>query len=72
MTRRRPPTDPCPDPHEYGPATLPEWQAWAAARTATHELHTCPDCGLAVLWVPRAEDTVDPDDPVLFDLGAAT
>lgn len=69
---RRPPADPCSAPHDYGPATFTAWQAWAAARSATHDLHTCPDCGLDAVWLPRAQAPAEHDEPGLFDLGAPT
>lgn len=67
---RRPPPEPCPDLHEFGPATFTAWQTWAAARSATHDLHTCPDCGLDAIWRPRTAPTAEHDEPGLFDLGA--
>jgi len=52
VTRRHPPANPCTAPHQYGPADRPAWNAWATRMRDTHELHDCPDCGLAVIWTP--------------------
>lgn len=71
MTRRLrsvpPPAEPCQQHHEYGPATVPEWNAWALERQATHTVEPCPDCGLYVLWYRRAIPVPAAPEPSLFD-----
>lgn len=71
VTRDSPPPDPCRAPHQYGPATRPEWHAWAGRMRETHELTDCPDCGLPVIWTPRDQPAVAVNDPGLFDLDGA-
>lgn len=59
MTRRLravpPPAEPCQLPHEYGPSTVPEWNAWALERQRTHTVEPCPDCRLYVIWYRRTK-----------------
>lgn len=55
----------CADPHDYGPATTPDWIAWAAARD-TDEVHQCPDCRLLVIWRPKTTPMAEPEQQALL------
>lgn len=55
----------CRAPHTYGPANPDAWRVWAADLSKTHRRFRCPDCGLWVIWRPRAE-LVDVEQLELF------
>lgn len=57
----------CPAPHLYGPPDPAAWKTWAASMAAQHDLRTCPDCRLPVIWEPRTPTAPDAEQDGLFD-----
>lgn len=46
----------CPSFHDHtpSPAGYLQWHDWARKMLRTHRQVRCPNCGLYVIWVPKA------------------